>query len=192
MSKTRLKKRLVSLGLWLAVVLTGWAAQKNPQVFSQLSQQIPAGYYQVVNVDDGDTIVVNMNGKKETVRFIGVDTPEIHDPRKAVQCFGQAASNYTKGLIGSSTVRLEADPLSTNRDRYNRLLRYIYLPDGRLVEAEIIKNGYGFAYTSFPFTKSQEFLNLQSEARQNQRGLWHDCQPMPNSYGGFTSNNQTN
>ncbi len=130
-----------------------------------------------------------MNGHTETVRFIGVDTPETHDPRKAVQCFGIAAAAFTKQLIGDNPVRLEADPLSTNRDRYNRLLRYVYLPDGRLVEAEIIKQGYGFAYTSFPFTKSDEFLAYQKDAREQNRGLWSSCQPAPNQYGGFTSNN---
>jgi micrococcal nuclease len=147
------------------------------------------GLYGVVQFSDGDTIVVDMNGKHETVRFIGVDTPETHDPRKAVQCFGQAAADFTKDLIGQNDVRLEADPQGTNRDRYNRLLRYIYLPDGRLVNAEIIKQGYGFAYLSFPFTKSEEFRFYQNEAMQANRGLWGSCQPVKNDYGGYTSNN---
>src|SRR3989344_374405 len=105
------------------------------------------GLYRVNKFDDGDTIAVDMNGTEETIRFIGVDTPETHDPRKAVQCFGQAAANFTKNLIGTSNVRLEADPLNTNLDRYSRLLRYVYLPSGALVNSEIIKQGYGFAYT---------------------------------------------
>ncbi len=148
------------------------------------------GLYRVTKFDDGDTIAVDMNGKQETVRFIGVDTPETHDPRKAVQCFGQAAAGFTKTLIGTDQVRLEADPLSTNRDRYDRLLRYVYLPDGRLLEAEIIREGYGFAYLSFPFTKSDEFRALQDQAREAKRGLWKDCQPTANQYGGYTSNDQ--
>ncbi len=147
------------------------------------------GLYRVTEFVDGDTIAVDMAGNKETIRFIGVDTPETHDPRKQVQCFGVAAANFTKNLIGTNDVRLESDPLSTNRDRYNRLLRYIYLPDGRLVNAEIIKQGYGFAYLSFPFTKSNEFQSYQTEARQQNKGLWQDCHPQANQYGGFTSNN---
>lgn len=155
----------------------------------QTAQTSQPGLYHVVEFVDGDTIVVDMNGKAETLRFIGVDTPETHDPRKAVQCYGLAAASFTKNLIGSSDVRLASDPLSTNRDRYNRLLRYIYLPDGRLVNAEIIKQGYGFAYLSFPFTKSDEFRQYQTTAREQNKGLWSSCSPQPNQYGGFTSNN---
>lgn len=166
----------------------GWYVNKHPSTVAPVVQNVPAGSYRVTEFVDGDTIAVNMNGNKETIRFIGVDTPETHDPRKVVQCFGQAAAAYTKQLIGNNPVRLESDPLSTNRDRYNRLLRYIYLPDGRLVQAEIIKNGYGFAYTSFPFTKSYEFLNYQKQAREQSKGLWSDCTPQPNQYGGYTSN----
>ncbi len=147
------------------------------------------GLYHVSTFYDGDTVAVNMNGRNEKIRLIGVDTPETHDPRKAVQCFGMAAAAFTKQLIGTSNVRLESDALSSNRDRYDRLLRYVYLPDGRLVNLEIINQGYGFAYTGFPFTKSDEFVAAQTSARQAGRGLWHDCQPTINQYGGYTSNN---
>lgn len=146
------------------------------------------GYYRVSRFDDGDTIVVDMNGQEETVRFIGVDTPETHDPRKAVQCFGKAASDFTRKFIGDNPVRLQSDPLNTNRDRYNRLLRYIYLPSGALLNAELIKQGYGFAYLGFPFSKSDEFAGYQTEARENNRGLWSGCKPIKNKYGGYTSN----
>lgn len=173
---------IISLGIFLGQQ-QGWfqGAVKS----AQTSQP---GLYHVVKFDDGDTIVVDMNGKNETIRFIGVDTPETHDPRKAVQCFGMAAADFTKNLIGTNDVRLEADPQSTNRDRYDRLLRYIYLPDGRLVNQEIITQGYGFAYLGFPFTKSNEFKQSQDAARTGNLGLWGSCQPQPNQYGGFTSN----
>lgn len=149
---------------------------------------ISAGFYRVTQFDDGDTIAVDMNGTKETIRMIGVDTPEVKDPRKPVQCYGKSASNFTKQLIGNNAVRLEADPLNTNRDRYNRLLRYVYLPSGQLVNSELIKQGYGFAYTSFPFTKIDEFKNYQDQARSHNLGLWASCQPQTNQYGGMTSN----
>lgn len=151
----------------------------------------PPGTYRVTEFVDGDTIGVKMNGQTQKIRFIGVDTPETHDPRKAVQCYGQAAANFTKQLIGNQSIRLVMDPQSTNRDRYDRLLRYIYLPDGRLVNAEIIKQGYGFAYTSFPFTKLEEFRKYQKEAQAAKKGLWSSCSPTPNQYGSYTSNNAT-
>lgn len=183
--KTR--RALQSLILALLVMLIGFLSE-HWQPFQETAVQLSPGTYQVVAFNDGDTISVRIDGNDETVRFIGVDTPETHDPRKPVQCFGQAASEFTKKLIGNQPVRLETDPLSSTRDRYNRLLRYVYLPDGRLVQAEIIKAGYGFAYTSFPFTKSDEFTALQREAMEAKRGLWSSCEPMQNQYGGHTSN----
>lgn len=148
--------------------------------------------YRVIEFVDGDTIAVDMAGVKETIRMIGVDTPETKDPRKPVQCFGTAASQFTRELIGHNNVRLEADPTNTNRDRYNRLLRYVYLPDQTLVNAEIIKQGYGFAYVSFPFTKMEEFKQLQTEARVNNRGLWNECSVSEGSNGQVRSNYDSN
>jgi endonuclease YncB( thermonuclease family) len=180
----RQQKQLIGLGISLIALGVTTLQQKGwikPAV--QLAQKHQPGLYQVVKFDDGDTIQVNMGGHNETVRFIGVDTPETHDPRKAVQCFGQAASIFTKQLIGQKDVRLEADPQNTNRDRYNRLLRYVYLPDDRLVNAEIIKQGYGFAYTYFPFSKLDEFRSYEKQAREQQKGLWNSCQVITESNG---------
>lgn len=145
--------------------------------------RIPPGFYKVTEVYDGDTIGVDMEGTVEKVRFIGVDTPETHDPRKAVQCYGTAASEYTAKLIGYEPVRLEADPTNSNRDRYQRLLRYVYLPDGKLINAEIIKEGYGFAYTAFPFTKLEEFRAYELLAKEQNKGLWGVCSIQTESNG---------
>ncbi|HEX5394977.1 MAG TPA: thermonuclease family protein [Candidatus Saccharimonadales bacterium] len=137
--------------------------------------KVQPGLYDVTKFVDGDTISVNMNGTEETIRFIGVDTPETHRPETPVQCFGPQAADYTKSLIGRNKVRLEADPLNTNRDRYGRLLRYVYLPDNTLVEAQLIKNGYGFAYISFPFEKRDEFAGYETAAKNDNLGLWGNC-----------------
>jgi micrococcal nuclease len=130
-----------------------------------------------------------MNGKTESVRMIGVDTPETHKPNTPVQCYGPAAAAYTKQLIGQGQVRLEADAKSQDRDRYNRLLRYVYLPDGTLLEAKLIQGGYGFAYIDFPFTKSQQFVDLQSQAQAGHAGLWGNCSPYQESSGRWQTNN---
>ncbi len=185
----RQQKQLVGLGISLIALGIAWYANGHPssQPGKVLSQTSP-GMYKVTEFVDGDTIKVDMDGKIETIRMIGMDTPETHDPRKAVQCFGLAAAAYTKQLIGDKPVRLEADPLGTNRDRYNRLLRYVYTNDGKLVESEDIRNGYAFAYTSFPFTKADEFRAYEKEAREANRGLWGSCKPTQNQYGGYTSN----
>jgi micrococcal nuclease len=169
------RQRKQLLGLVIALLLLGgvWIGQRLGLV--DTAEQNQPGLYEVTRFSDGDTITVDMNGTPETIRMIGVDTPETHDPDTPVQCYGPAASAYTKNLIGEQRVRLEADPTNQNRDRYNRLLRYVYLPDGRLVEAEIIKNGYGFSYTQFPFTKTEEFEALEAEAKAADRGLWGNC-----------------
>jgi len=148
------------------------------------------GLYQVVHFVDGDTIKVDMNGKTETLRFIGVDTPETHKPNTPVQCYGPAAASYTKTIISraGNKVRLASDPHSTNRDRYNRLLRYVYLPDGTLVNESLIQNGYGFYYPYFPFTKSAQFKKDQTAAQTAFKGLWGNCHPTANSDGGYQSN----
>jgi endonuclease YncB( thermonuclease family) len=163
---------LITLGLSAIGQQLGWFEQATQQV-----KQNDPGLYAITRFTDGDTISVDMNGKSESVRMIGVDTPETHKPNAPVQCYGPAAAAYTKNLIGKNRVRLEADPTNQNRDRYNRLLRYVYMPDGRLVQAELIKNGYGFAYTSFPFTKSEDFVTLQEQAKTQNKGLWGNCKP---------------
>lgn len=188
MSRRR-RTKYVSL-IVAAATLVVAVGQRNGW-FKSVAQQAEVsqpGLYHVTEFVDGDTIKVNMNGSPETLRLIGVDTPETHDPRKAVQCFGQAAAGFTKQFIGASSVRLAADPTNTNRDRYNRLLRYVYLPDGKLLNAEIIKKGYGFAYTAFPFEKLDEFRAYERQARDHHLGLWGSCHPFTNQYGGEQSN----
>jgi endonuclease YncB( thermonuclease family) len=146
------------------------------------------GTYTVTQYVDGDTIAVDMNGKTEKIRFIGIDTPETHKPNTPVQCYGPAAAAHTKTIISRAggRVRLAADPLGTNRDRYNRLLRYIYLPNGTLVNELNIREGYAFYYPYFPFTKKVQFAAAQSDAQKNNRGLWGNCTPVPTDRGGYT------
>ena len=151
-------------------------------------EQNQPGLYTVTGFSDGDTISVDMNGKPEKVRFIGVDTPETHKPNAPVQCYGPAASAFTKNVIGTKKVRLEADPLSTNRDRYDRLLRYVYLPDGTLVNERLIRDGYGFYYPYFPFKKSGQFEIAQNKARAENKGVWGNCTPKQTDKGGWLSN----
>ena len=96
----------------------------------------------VVRVIDGDTIVVQVNGHPETVRLIGVDTPEPKDPRKPVEYFGKEASRFTVSLVKDQRVRLEIQTSPTSRDKYGRLLAYVFRQsDNLLVNKEIIRQG---------------------------------------------------
>jgi endonuclease YncB( thermonuclease family) len=189
MSRKSAVMRRVSGGLMLLVGL-GAAGHYWPwwRPLQQATVRAQPGLYRVVADVDGDTIVVNMNGTTEKVRLIGVDTPETHDPRKPVQCYGPVAAAFTKRSVEGNVVRLEADSLSTNRDRYGRLLRYVYLQNGTLLNEILVRQGYGFAYTGFPFSKKDLFLADEKLAQAGLVGIWKDCQPSLNQYGGYTSN----
>jgi micrococcal nuclease len=142
---------------------------------SPVSLTLPQGLERatVINVADGDTIEVSLNGQTERVRLIGVDTPETSHPSRPVECFGREASAFTREVLRGQTVLLEDDPTQDNRDRFNRLLRFVWLPDGRLVNYEIIAQGYGFEYTfRTPHRYQAQFKAAERAARQAQIGLW--------------------
>lgn len=175
--KRKLQRILISVIIALLLIgLQHFGLVPGQDQAEESIQNHTPGLYKVLKFDDGDTIAVDMEGKKETIRFIGVDTPETHDPRKPVQCFGKEASAFTKHTIGESRVRLEADRLSGNRDRYDRLLRFVYLPNGQLLNQTLVEEGYGFAITGFPHTKMESFVNAEAEAKGRQRGLWGQCE----------------
>ena len=179
--KTAGRQKLVKLIIYIVLLLGAALVSRysqtpqNPGILGTDNTPLPPGYYRVLEFYDGDTISVDMDGNAEKVRFVGVDTPETKHPSKPVECFGEAASAFTKELVGGNPVRLEADPLSSNRDRYDRLLRYVYLPDGRLVNLAIVEQGYGHAYIAFEFSKMDEFVAAQDRARESNRGLWSSC-----------------
>ncbi len=142
---------------------------------SDLNKIIASGdYYSVIRVVDGDTIVVDINGNIEKLRLIGLDTPETVDPRKPVQCFGVEASNKAKELLEGKKVKLENDISQGERDKYNRLLRYVYLEDGTLFNKLMIESGYGHEYTYvIPYKYQEEFMKAETYARENNLGLWN-------------------
>ena len=155
--------RLVPSVLLVFVIGCNSELPSNPTKI-EAAQTLPT----VTRVIDGDTVVVEGVG---AVRLIGVDTPETVDPRQPVQYFGKEASDFTRQLATEKRVRLEFDQDRT--DRYGRTLAYLYLqPDNLLLNAEIIRQGYGFAYTQFPFRMMADFRALEREARDAGRGLW--------------------
>jgi micrococcal nuclease len=152
---------------WEAPPRTAVQQPTKPQ--SPLPATIPTAV--VKRVIDGDTVEL-ITGEK--IRLIGVDTPETKDPRKPVQYFGQEATAFTQRLVEGKRVRLEYD--QPRQDKYGRTLAYMYLEDGTFVNAEIITQGYGFAYTRFPFRYLEEFRTRERQAREAKRGLW-DARP---------------
>lgn len=121
----------------------------------------------VARVIDGDTVQL-VGGRR--VRLIGVDTPEIDDSRRPVEQFALEAAEFVRRMVERKRVRLEFDWERT--DKYGRTLAYLYLEDGTFVNAEIVRQGFGFAYTRFPFKYLDEFRALEREAREAGRGFW--------------------
>jgi micrococcal nuclease len=120
-------------------------------------------------VVDGTTIILN-NG--EPVRLVGVNIPETRNNNKRVERYRNEAFVFTKKMVEGKEVRLEYN--QQQRDKQGRLLAYVYLTDGTFLNAEIIKQGYGYADTNFPFKHMEEFGKYEKEAREAKRGLWAD------------------
>jgi micrococcal nuclease len=126
-----------------------------------------AGVFQVVQVVDG--------GRTERIRYIGMNTPEVHHPTKGEEPGGREAAEVNRQLVGGKWVQLEPDVQL--RDRYGRMLAYVWLPkaDGSraMVNAELVRLGYAQVMTVPPNVKyAESFLKLQREAREAGRGLW--------------------
>jgi len=152
-------------------------------VLSSLGRKYDYNNIAVKRAVDGDTLLLE-NG--ERVRLIGIDTPECHESKKlyrdakrtmqdvqTIKHMGKSAAAFTRKLVEGKKVRLEFDV--ERRDKYNRLLAYIYLPDGTFVNAEIVANGYASLMTIAPNVKHAELLRARyKEAREKRRGLWKD------------------
>ncbi len=130
----------------------------------------------VIQVVDGDTVVVELNGREETLRLIGVVTPETLDPDTPPQCFGPEASEHTKALLPPGTeVRLSRDVEA--RDRYDRLLVYVErAEDGLFVNLDLVAGGWADDYPFPPNVAHERELALAaSRARAEGLGLWGRC-----------------
>ena len=138
---------------------------------------------EVLRVIDGDTIEVNIEGKKEVVRLIGVDSPESVHPDKDPELFGKESSEFTKENLLGMKVYLEGD--LNDRDRYNRLLRYVWteMPEHfndieakeKLFNAKLVSEGYAKTLAIRPNVKYEDlFKDLEDKAKLNQKGMWSD------------------
>ncbi|MFZ5631804.1 MAG: thermonuclease family protein [Bacillota bacterium] len=130
-------------------------------------------WVKVIRVIDGDTFEITNRGRKERVRLIGVDTPESVKPGAEVEPFGIEAGNYTKKLIEGKPVRLEFDV--QERDKYGRLLAYVYLEDGTLLNARLLEEGLATIVTIPPNVRMADtFLKIQRKARADKKGIWKE------------------
>jgi micrococcal nuclease len=129
----------------------------------------------VTRVVDGDTLKASVAGRTETVRVIGLDTPESVKPGTPVECFALRASAEAGRLLPvGAAIRLESDPTQAKRDRYGRLLAHVWLADGTLYAEQMIRGGFGihYIYGGVPSINARQLAAAQDEARTAQRGLW--------------------
>jgi micrococcal nuclease len=132
-----------------------------------------------VNVVDGDTLDVDIpDGRwpRTRVRLWGVNTPETAKPGQAAEHFGPEAGAFARHLAEGRPVRLELLAHDT-RGKYGRLLAYVYLPDGSMLNRTLIVEGYGYADPRFPHREMAEFRRHMKQARDARRGLWKDVRP---------------
>jgi micrococcal nuclease len=126
---------------------------------------------EVQRVTDGDTFVAEVGGRRERVRVIGVDTPETVAPNRPVEPYGRQAASFVERHLTGATVRLAGD--AEPRDRYGRLLAYVWLADGTFWNALLVAEGYAQQLTVPPnVTYAGLFRRLAAEARRQERGLW--------------------
>jgi micrococcal nuclease len=139
----------------------------------QSPKKDPSGL--VLGVIDGNTISVKLDGKTETVRLLGVDTPEHLDHRKPVQYLASESTWLATQLALDQWVRLEVQEEPNSRDKRGRLLAYAFRKtDGLFINNEVVRQGFGFAYLNYHMSqlRKQEFAAAEREARENKRGLW--------------------
>lgn len=139
------------------------------------------GFYRVMQVHDGDTIAVLLDGTRVSVRLIGIDSPEVETPYTRAECFGAEASRSARALLDGKMVRLETDPTQQMFDIYDRLLAYVYVqdesaPGGILVNRYMLENGFAREYTyRDPYVHHDAFVAAQSDAKAQKKGMWGAC-----------------
>jgi micrococcal nuclease len=153
-----------------------WVDQKGNLHFTNIYRTVPETYREnvesriwVKRVINGNTLLLSSG---EQVELIGIKTSVTRRFTKSVSTYMKEASLFIKQLVEGKKIRLEFD--WETKGRYGRLLAYVYLMDGTFLNAEIIKQGYGFAYTKYPFKYVEEFRQYEREARENGRGLWKE------------------
>ncbi|MBE2216677.1 MAG: thermonuclease family protein [Ignavibacteria bacterium] len=179
-------KSVFTLGVIILLAYFGWK-----YIVPKLNEreQRERKEYVITKVFDGDTFEAEANGKKEKVRMLGIDTPEKFDSDKltrdiertkrdseTIKKLGELSSVYTRNLLDGKKVLLEPDKTQDDKDKYGRLLRYVYLEDGTFVNKKIVAEGYAVVFRKFKVSKEKELIGAEEDARKEKKGLWGDIE----------------
>ncbi len=179
-------KSVFTLGVIVILAYFGWK-----YILPKLNEreQRERKEYVITKVFDGDTFEAEINGKKEKVRMLGIDTPEKFDSDKltrdmertkkdseTIKKLGELSSQFTRKLLEGKKVLLEPDKSQDDKDKYGRLLRYVYLEDGTFVNKKIVAEGYAVVFRKFKVSKEKELIDAEIDARKGKKGLWGDIE----------------
>ncbi len=139
-------------------------------------------FYTVLQITDGDTFSVSIDGETESVRLIGIDTPENNEKYRSVECFGGESTKRAIELLEGKQIKLEADPTQADVDEYGRLLRYVFLDDGTFINQLLIEEGFAKEYTfkGSEYKYQKDFRLAESKAQKELKGLWGNCNAIKN------------
>lgn len=148
-------------------------AGTSPTISGPSGESVREGPYRVVRVVDGDTFTIKLGSQTTKVRVIGIDTPESVDPRRPVQCFGKEASARASALLSGKNVWLEVDPNQDTRDRFGRLLRFVWIDNTTDFGLTMIRDGFALEYTyDLPYRYQAQYRSAQVAAKETDAGLW--------------------
>lgn len=169
----KVPKKILLLTVSILIIFAQWYFIEKPK---QKNDDAEIKDAELVRVVDGDTVVLKIDGKNEKIRLIGMDSPESVKPNHPVECFGIEASAHAKEILKNKDLRFKSDYSQDTRDRYGRLLGYIYMYEENFAE-KMIFDGYAYEYTyrkNNPYRYQSDFKKAESKARKNRNGLWAD------------------
>ena len=176
-----MNRRLVILALLAGAVAACGVVPTHPESTDQRARPAataspsPGEAARVLRVVDGDTLKAQVSGRMETVRVIGIDTPESVKPGTPIECFALRASAEAERLLpAGAAIHLELDPTQAGRDQYGRLLAHVWLADGTLYAERLIRDGFGIhsVYGGVPSIYARRLASAEEVARAALRGLW--------------------
>ncbi len=167
---------LAAVGVYIASSYGGAPEGNNPvETRSTTTRLSGAGTQtaQVERVVDGDTLIAQVDGRRERIRLIGIDAPEMPGEGKSGEPFAQEAGDRLAGLVEGRTIQLAMD--TSDRDSYDRLLRYVYLEDGTFVNRQLALEGLADVKSYPPDTAKQSELDeAERDAKARNIGIWSD------------------
>jgi len=165
---------LILIAIYLFIPLPKKSFERKGKYAEDIKENV---LYKVINIPDGDTLIARVGVHDVIVRLIGIDTPEVSDPRKPVQCYGVEASVEAKKILNGKEVYLEKEKTKGNYDIYGRVLAYVLLSDHSSYNKYMIEEGFAREYTfnKEKYKYQEQFKIAEKIAKKEKKGLWGRC-----------------